>query len=99
MKQYTSVSHVGLDHHAIDPDLQGAIAGAEGIFEGQGVAAGNIYDWVAYSTVRNNACISLTFILHSTNPANFPVPPPLFDKNAESAVFATTMNSFNWITP
>ena len=62
-------------------------------------AAGNVYDWVTYSTVRNTACISLAFILHSTNPGVFTTPPPLFDKNAESAVFATIMNSFNWITP
>ena len=62
-------------------------------------AAGNIYDTVAYSTARNNACISLTFVLHSTNPGNYPTPPPVFDKNAESAVFTTIMNSFNWIIP
>jgi len=61
-------------------------------------AAGNVYDWVTYSTVRNNACISLAFILHSTNPGVYTTPPVLFDKNAESAVFATIMNSFNWIT-
>jgi len=63
--------------------------GAEG-------AAGNLYDWVAYSTTKGNACISFAFILHSTNPSNFPVPPPLYDKNVESAVFAEVMNSFNW---
>ena len=61
-------------------------------------AAGNIYDWTAYSTTRNNACISLTFILHSTNPGNYPTPPPVFDKVAESAVFTTVMSTFNWIT-
>src|SRR5581483_10995728 len=31
-------------------------------------AVGNIYDWVGYSTVKGNACISLTFVLHSLNP-------------------------------
>ncbi len=62
-------------------------------------AAGNIYDWVTYATTRNNACITLAFILHSVNPNNFPVPPPVFDKNAESAVFTTIMNSYNLITP
>ncbi len=62
-------------------------------------AAGNAYDWVTYSTVRNTACISLAFILHSTNLGAYSTPPPLFDKNAESAVFATIVNSFNWITP
>ncbi len=66
---------------------------------GQGVATGNIYDWVSYATVRNNACISLAFILHSVNPGVYTTPPPVFDKNAESAVFETIMNSFNWITP
>jgi hypothetical protein len=66
---------------------------------GQEGAAGNFYDWVSYSTTRNNACISLAFILHSLNPGNFPVPPPVFDKNAESAVFTEVMNAFNWINP
>jgi hypothetical protein len=58
-------------------------------------AAGSIYDWVAYSTVSNNACISLAFILHSTNPGNYSTPPPLFDKNAESAVFTTIISTFS----
>jgi hypothetical protein len=62
-------------------------------------AAGNFYDTVAYSTVRNNACISLSFVLHSVNANNFPTPPPVFDKNAESAVFTTIVNSYNLITP
>lgn len=62
-------------------------------------AAGNLYDWVTYSTTRNNACINLAFILHSLNPGNFPTPPPVFDKNAESAVFTQLLNTFNWITP
>ena len=65
---------------------------------GQGVAAGNIYDWTGYSTVRNNACIVLAFVLHSTNPANHPTPPPVYDKAQESAVFDATMNTFNWLS-
>ena len=62
-------------------------------------AAGSAYDWVTYLTVRNNACISLAFVLHSANPGVFTTPPPLFDKNAESAVFTTIINSYNLITP
>jgi hypothetical protein len=58
-------------------------------------AAGNFYDWVAYSSVSNTACISLTFILHSTNPANYPTPPPVFDKTAESAVFDLIIKTFS----
>jgi Ig-like domain from next to BRCA1 gene len=65
---------------------------------GQGVAAGNIYDWTGYSTVRNNACIILAFILHSTNPANHATPPPVFDKAKESEVINTVMNTFSWLT-
>ncbi len=64
---------------------------------GQGVAAGNIYDWTGYSTVRNNACIILTFVLHSTNPANHATPPPVFNMAQETEVINTVMNTFNWI--
>ncbi|HLF75120.1 MAG TPA: NBR1-Ig-like domain-containing protein [Anaerolineales bacterium] len=65
---------------------------------GQGAAAGNRYDWTAYSTRRSNACISLAFILHSINQGNVSPTPPPFDPAAESAVFSTVMASFNWIT-
>lgn len=61
---------------------------------GTGVATGNIYDWVAYSLTNNNACISLTFVLHSGELGNYPTPPAEFDKAAESAVFDTIMNTF-----
>jgi hypothetical protein len=65
---------------------------------GQGAAAGNRYDWTAYSTIRNNACISLAFILHSANQGNYSPTPPAFDSAAESAVFSTVMSTFNWTT-
>jgi hypothetical protein len=58
-------------------------------------AAGQMYDWTAYSTSKANACISLTFVLHSANAGNFPTPPPLFDPAAESAVFAAIMATYN----
>jgi hypothetical protein len=64
---------------------------------GVGAAAGNVYDWTGYSTTKNNACISMVFILHSANPGVYTTPPPNFDKAAESAVFTTIMSSFNWI--
>lgn len=57
-------------------------------------AAGNFYDWVGYSTAKGTDCISLTFVLHSTDPGVFSTPPPLFDKNVESAVFTTIMSTF-----
>jgi len=65
---------------------------------GQGGAAGNVYDWTAYSTTNNNACISIVFILHSTNPANYSTPPPLFDPTVESATFDEVINTYGPIT-
>ncbi len=65
---------------------------------GQGAAAGNRYDWTVYATTSNNACITLAFILHSANPDNYPVPPPEYNKAAESAVFGTTMATYNKIS-
>ena len=64
---------------------------------GSGVATGNIYDWVAYSLTNNNACISLTFVLHSGELGNYTTPPAEFDKAAESAVFDTIMNTFTLV--
>ncbi len=57
-------------------------------------AAGNIYDWVGYSTMKSTSCISLNFVLHSTNPGVYPTPPPLFDSAAESAVFPVIMSTY-----
>ena len=58
--------------------------------------AGNQYLWVGYSTTRGGVCVSLTFILHSLNPGNFPTPPPVYDPAAESAMFQTIMSTFYW---
>jgi hypothetical protein len=66
---------------------------------GQGAAAGNRYDWTAYSTVTSSkACIILAFVLHSTNPGNYTTPPPDYDKAKESAVIDAVMNTYSLIT-
>jgi hypothetical protein len=65
---------------------------------GQGAAAGNRYDWTAYSTTSNSACISLAFILHSANPGNYATPPPVFDMAQETAVISTTMSTYSKIS-
>jgi hypothetical protein len=65
---------------------------------GQGVALSNIYDWTAYSTLRNNACIIMLFVLHSVNPGVYNPQPPVFDKTQETAVIDTVMNTFNLIS-
>ena len=64
---------------------------------GADAGAGNIYQWVAYSTPRDEACISLDFILHSLNPDNYEVPPPVFDYAAETALFDTSVSTFEWL--
>ena len=62
-------------------------------------AVGQIYDWVAYSTTKGTACISMNFVLHSTNPLNFPVPPPTYNKDMESVIFFDIISAFGWTTP
>jgi murein DD-endopeptidase MepM/ murein hydrolase activator NlpD len=65
-------------------------AGADG-------AAGNFYEWVAYSTLRNNVCVSLDFVLHSLNPGNYATPPPVYDYGSEAAVFGQIVSTYSWL--
>ncbi|MCI0556274.1 MAG: carboxypeptidase regulatory-like domain-containing protein, partial [Anaerolineae bacterium] len=65
---------------------------------GQEPAAGNLYQFVAYSTARDNACVSLSFVLHSVNPGNIATPIPVFDYAAESAVFEQIVTTYTWLT-
>ena len=62
-----------------------------------GVATGNIYDDMSYSTVRDGVCVSLSFVLHSGSLGAYPTPPPEFDAAAESAVFLQIASSFLWL--
>jgi murein DD-endopeptidase MepM/ murein hydrolase activator NlpD len=64
---------------------------------GGDAGAGNIYQFVAYSTLRDNVCVSLSFILHSHNPGVFATPPVLFDYAAESAVFEQIVATYAWL--
>jgi hypothetical protein len=66
---------------------------------GSEAGAGNIYDWVGYSDLSGTLCLSLTFILHSSDPGAYATPPAEFDKAAESAVFDQIMATFTWPTP
>ena len=63
---------------------------------GGDAGVGHLHEWVGYSTLKNNTCISMDFVLHSLNPGNYATPPPIFDKAAESAVFAQMMSTFAW---
>jgi hypothetical protein len=66
---------------------------------GSDSGAGHTHQWTAYSTLKDSTCISLSFVLHSTNPGVYPTPPPVFDQNVESAVFEQIMSTFGWQTP
>ena len=64
---------------------------------GEDGTAGHINKWRAYSTVRNNACVSLDFVLRAANPGVFTTPPPLYDEAAESLVFGQIVSTFQWL--
>ena len=64
---------------------------------GGDAGVGHLHEWVGYSTLKNNACISMDFVLHSLNAGNFETPPPVFDKAAESVVFTQMMNTFGFL--
>ena len=65
---------------------------------GADAGVGHLHQWIAYSTLRDNVCVSLDFILHSLNPGNSSTPPPVFDFDAESAVFAQIVSTYTWLT-
>jgi hypothetical protein len=69
------------------------------LVSGSDAGMGSIYDWTSYSTVKGNACVSLTFVLHSSNPGMYSTPPAIFDNSAESAVFADIVSTFTWLNP
>lgn len=64
---------------------------------GADAGAGNFYEWVSFSTSRNNVCVTLDFVLHSLNPGNFATPIPEFDYDAESLVFDQIVSTFSWL--
>lgn len=66
---------------------------------GADAGAGNYYVWKSYSTARADFCVSLNFVLHSTNPDNYPTPPAVYDEALESAIFSEIVDTFRWVSP
>src|SRR5215207_4326258 len=64
---------------------------------GGDAGVGHLHQWIAYSTSRDNVCVSLDFILHSLQPGNFATPPPVFDYATESAVFGQIVSTYAWL--
>ena len=59
-------------------------------------AAGNFYEFVGYSTQKGEVCVSLSFVLHSSNAANFENPPATYEAAGEVAVFEPIVTTFRW---
>jgi hypothetical protein len=61
---------------------------------GGDVAAGNIYEWTAYSAVKGPGCISLMFVLHSHNADSYQPAMRHFNTTHETAVFSAIMSTY-----
>jgi photosystem II stability/assembly factor-like uncharacterized protein len=59
--------------------------------------AGHLRKWTAYSTTRDNLCVTSLFVLHSGNPDTYDPPRPVYNEAAESAVFLQMMSTFTFL--
>jgi hypothetical protein len=60
-------------------------------------AAGSVYDYIRYSTMKNGHCVYLCLFLHSINPGNLPVPRPGFDYEKETKILDEIISTFKFI--
>ena len=60
-------------------------------------AAGSIYQWVAYATLRNGVCVSVNFILHAISPGASSTPLPPYDYATETAIFDQIIGTYMWL--
>ncbi len=63
---------------------------------GADAGAGQRYATTSYSTLKGTICVTITFILHSSNPGMYSTPPPDYDPVAESQVFSEMLNTFKF---
>ena len=62
-------------------------------------AAGSFYMWTAYAVTQGDVCVTLSFVLHSTNAMNYTPPLAEFDEPTEGAVFDEVVSTFVWLGP
>jgi hypothetical protein len=62
-------------------------------------AAGHLYRWWAYSTARDDVCVTMTGTLDSGNPMVYSTPPPDYDIPAETATIEAVVATFRWLDP
>jgi len=60
-------------------------------------AAGNLYQWVTFSTLRDGVCVRLSLVLHSLNPGNSTPTEVPFDYAAEIAVVDQIVGTYMWL--
>ena len=53
--------------------------------------------WFAFSTYRDNVCVSLDLVLRATNPDAMSTPAPFFDEVAEAAVLLQVAGTYAWL--
>jgi hypothetical protein len=60
------------------------------------LGANNIFEWTAYSSTHGMHCLTLTFVLHSSNQGVYSTEPAQFDKTAESHVFDQMLDTLRF---
>ena len=63
---------------------------------GADAGAGNVYQLTSYSVLHGTTCVSITFVLHSSNPQMYDTPPPDYDPVSESQVFGKILNTLRF---
>jgi hypothetical protein len=63
---------------------------------GADAGAGNVYQLTSYSILHGTTCVTITFVLHSSNPQMYDTPPPDYDPVAESQVFTKILNTLQF---
>lgn len=64
---------------------------------GDSAGAGSGQKWISYSTAKGDACVNMNFTIASTNPDMYDPTPPPYDSDAETAVFADIVSTFEWL--
>jgi hypothetical protein len=65
--------------------------------EGGSAGAGSSQGWISYSTARGQICVNLNFTIAATNPEMYDPTPPPYDSDAETAIFADIVSTFEWL--
>ncbi len=62
---------------------------------GRETAAGNLYESVSYSIMKQDKCFGFTFILRHADAGVYPSPPKKFDREKETEIFERIISTFH----